>query len=263
MGDPEAVSTSRADADDWLPDVPLPFRSQLRRAGFIELDGPHLHGADKYVPGDRIADVVGDTVRLRPAPSPAQSVTDTYPHESKNQSQSVQQTAPAPLGTKVGAHREPEAPSMPTWCYLGGAAATATGAAIGLWWYIRERQRNRPVNRARRALAELTEQIEQTDRRVAGGAATAAAATLLAGWLVRRTADHGQNADVERLGRAEVIVDRLAEARHGVSGNAPREGLSLTLHCRPVTSPMRCKRRVSAVDSRAAAAVSVLSRTAS
>jgi len=79
MGDPEA-STAPDDREPVAaglvgqvldafaaaePDVPEPLRSRLRRAGYLKVDGPGLTGSDRYVRADQIADVDGETVRLR------------------------------------------------------------------------------------------------------------------------------------------------------------------------------------------------------
>jgi hypothetical protein len=78
MGDPEAASVegneptsvlggSWATDLDGLGDLPGELRGDLRRAGFLEVDGPGLEGVARLVPGDRIADVLGETVFLHPA----------------------------------------------------------------------------------------------------------------------------------------------------------------------------------------------------
>jgi len=46
------------------PDVEEPLRSQLLREGFIKIDGSDLFDTDRYVRGDQIIDVTGDTVRI-------------------------------------------------------------------------------------------------------------------------------------------------------------------------------------------------------
>ena len=51
-----------ADADE--PEVPEPERSELRRSGFIKVEGAGLSDTDRYVKSERIAAVSGDTVRL-------------------------------------------------------------------------------------------------------------------------------------------------------------------------------------------------------
>jgi hypothetical protein len=77
MGDPEAVTTQGEDYQtpgiirDVVrsvvgaePDVPEPLRSRLLRHGFIKVDGPGLTDTDRYVRGDYVASVSGDTVTL-------------------------------------------------------------------------------------------------------------------------------------------------------------------------------------------------------
>ncbi len=76
MGDPEAVTTQGNDPsfetgvipltdDDDEPEVPEPLRSDLLRNGFIKIDDGSLFDTDRYVRADEIAEVVGDTVRLK------------------------------------------------------------------------------------------------------------------------------------------------------------------------------------------------------
>src|ERR687883_119181 len=81
MGDPEGATTAGNEPSpgpgglgplwgsdiDGLGDVPDQLRAELRRVGFIRVDGPDLKGAERFIPGDRVAQVAGDTVRLRPA----------------------------------------------------------------------------------------------------------------------------------------------------------------------------------------------------
>jgi hypothetical protein len=52
------------------PDIPDELRLELLRTGYIELDTSGLRGPARYVHGDQIAEVSGDTVRLRPLPIP-------------------------------------------------------------------------------------------------------------------------------------------------------------------------------------------------
>jgi len=82
MGDPEAATTEGNElpepgligsigqaifGDEREPDVPEPKRSQLLRYGFLKVDGAGLTDADRYVRGDMVAGVSGDTVTLRVA----------------------------------------------------------------------------------------------------------------------------------------------------------------------------------------------------
>ena len=49
------------------PDLPDELRQELLRAGYIEVVGPSVRGLARYIHGDRIAEVTGDAVYLRPA----------------------------------------------------------------------------------------------------------------------------------------------------------------------------------------------------
>jgi hypothetical protein len=49
-----------------LPDLPEEVREHLEAEGFIEVDGPDLNHAERFVPADRIDDVSQDQVRIRP-----------------------------------------------------------------------------------------------------------------------------------------------------------------------------------------------------
>lgn len=46
------------------PDLPEALRDRLMLSGYIEVDGPGLIDADRYVPADQIAGVSDDVVRL-------------------------------------------------------------------------------------------------------------------------------------------------------------------------------------------------------
>jgi len=79
MGDPEAATTAGNDRprpdlmglvgeavlpDETEPDVPDPLRSNLRRTGYLKIDGHGLSDSDRYVPSERVREVAGDVVRL-------------------------------------------------------------------------------------------------------------------------------------------------------------------------------------------------------
>jgi len=51
-----------ADDEDDVP-------ASLQRTGFLELDGPGLAGAERYVAADRVTEVSGDTVQLSAVPT--------------------------------------------------------------------------------------------------------------------------------------------------------------------------------------------------
>jgi hypothetical protein len=46
------------------PDVPDELRLELLRSGFIEVDGPGLSGAARYIDGDKVAAISDEDVRL-------------------------------------------------------------------------------------------------------------------------------------------------------------------------------------------------------
>jgi hypothetical protein len=79
MGDPESV-TSRGNEgrptelmgkiaeavfpDEKEPDVPEPLHTQLRRTGYIKIDGPGIRETDRYASSRHVREVTGDEVRL-------------------------------------------------------------------------------------------------------------------------------------------------------------------------------------------------------
>jgi hypothetical protein len=81
MGDPEAATTegndvgqpgegslvgslARALGAEGAPDVPEPLRSQLLRSGYMKVDRPGWFASDRYIRGDQISAVSGNTVTL-------------------------------------------------------------------------------------------------------------------------------------------------------------------------------------------------------
>ena len=61
---------------DALDDLPEPVRQHLLRAGFVEIQGRDLHGAQRFIAGSWVSTVSGNTVVVHrpPAPSPSVSV---------------------------------------------------------------------------------------------------------------------------------------------------------------------------------------------
>jgi hypothetical protein len=55
------------------PELPDEFREELLRAGFIRVDGSTLHGPLRFVAGDHILEVSGDTVRVALNAAPSES----------------------------------------------------------------------------------------------------------------------------------------------------------------------------------------------
>ena len=67
-----AVGTSPVWSDSDTPhDLPAELRLQLLQSGFVEIDGPALHGSERFVPGDAVRAVSGDQVVLHRPPTHA------------------------------------------------------------------------------------------------------------------------------------------------------------------------------------------------
>jgi len=157
-----AIGAPFAASDAGELDVPAPLRRQLQRTGFIEVDGPDLSAADRYVPGDRVADVAGDMVHLRPAPDAAPR---ERPRAGETSTEEVLE--PAPAANRVTTSRvhavttTAAAPARRTTSaravVWGGSATVAAAGGAGAGWLYRRwrRERNRPINRVRRALTTL------------------------------------------------------------------------------------------------------------
>ena len=62
----EAIGPSPLGHDPaGLPDLPEPLRSHLRRVGFVEIEGPDLAHAERFLPGDHIVEVGEDRLVVR------------------------------------------------------------------------------------------------------------------------------------------------------------------------------------------------------
>jgi hypothetical protein len=159
---------------DGLGDVPDVLRRDLRRAGFIQVDGVGLEGAKRFIPGDRIAEVADDIVRLHaastgsaaPAEIPRASTTaaDRAPH-SDGESQPVERVVVTTVHQDATA-RQGFAPRL---LVSGGATAVLGSAGIAAWLYRRwRREQVRPINRLRRATARLYEPLADSAPSVSG-----------------------------------------------------------------------------------------------
>ena len=171
------------------PDVPDPLRTRLRRVGFIEIDGSDLDGANRYVPGDRVADVAADTVRL--GPSVIRSVGGSTEPTASAQSTRPTSAAGEPLlrsglGTPryVKSHSSRERPFLGL--ALGSASAVALGAASGAWLYRRRQQQARPDARLRRSLKSLAGNLPEDDRARLGGLGGGLLLTVILGTILGR-----------------------------------------------------------------------------
>ncbi len=182
MGDPQAATTagnepaasggSETFGSFWgsdtegLGDVPDALRQDLRRAGFIQIDGPDLEGANRFVPGDRVAEVSGDTVRLHPVSTGAVVPTDVpaaSPTSVDWEPRPEVDERPAEQVVFTTAHDNgPSTRSFgPPRLVVAGATALALGGtgAVG-WLYVRQRREQaRPSNRLRRATAKLRQSL--------------------------------------------------------------------------------------------------------
>jgi hypothetical protein len=146
-------------------DVPLSLRTELRRAGFIELDAPDRAGWARYIAGDRVAEVVGQFVRLSPRPTDARDIRPPL---------HVEGLSPPRGAARVVADPSPTGPSGArstrglAWL-LGAAAALAGGGLVGLWLYRRRREEARLHRRVRRAAGALADQLPERGGARAGG----------------------------------------------------------------------------------------------
>ena len=79
MGDPQAITETGNEGrptelvgqiaqavlpDEREPDVPEPLQSELRRSGYIKIDGPDLRDTDRYASSRHVGQVTEDEVRL-------------------------------------------------------------------------------------------------------------------------------------------------------------------------------------------------------
>lgn len=164
-----------------LPKVSDPLRTRLERFGFIELQDSELHGDDAYVPGDRIAEVTGDTIRLRPqgTESAAMSGSGSASHEPMFRTR---------LGTpNYVVHPQGDMRRRALW--IAGAATPVVGGAAGFWLYRRRKRRNRLDARARRMLERLTARLPENRLARLGGVGVAVMLLLVLRRLVTRSSD--------------------------------------------------------------------------
>jgi hypothetical protein len=219
MGEPDAVTTGGTQAGDSVgvavapanspggstafggampvmgaggeeAEVPDPLRTRLRRVGFIEVDGPDLHGADRYLPGDRVGEVTGDTVRLGPSATRTPGSTEPMP-PAQASSPTATASAEPMLRTALGTPRYVRSAggrALP-WVWsvaAGGSALLGVGAVAGAWLYRRRQQQARPAARLRRLLESLADNLPEDSRARLGGAGGGLLLTLIVGTLLSR-----------------------------------------------------------------------------
>jgi hypothetical protein len=239
MGEPDAVTTGGAQEDDSVgvavapanspggstafggampvmgaggeeAEVPDPLRTRLRRVGFIEVDGSDLHGADRYIPGDRVADVTGDTVRLGPSATRTTGSTEPMPSV---QASSLPATASAEpmLRTALGTPqyvRSAGSPALP-WLWrvaAGGSALLGVSAVAGAWLYRRRQQHARPAARLGRSLKSLADNLPEDNRTRLAGLGGGLLLTLIMGTML------------SRAGRAATITPSVMDAGPVMTG---------------------------------------------
>lgn len=190
MGDPEAATTQGNEARGTMagavlggdegepgapgvaglgvrePNVPEPLRTQLMRVGFLRLDAPHLKNeVDRYVPGDRIRDVSGDTVRLAPigAPSPPPAAVSTVHRDAVvvQPDDASAATMPPPPAAPL----RPRLVAAGVGVGAGSLVGVVGGTIVGLVDTWRH-NRNERAGRVRRRLTRLGKQIPRGGERV-------------------------------------------------------------------------------------------------
>jgi uncharacterized protein (TIGR02271 family) len=209
---------------DGLGDVPDVLRRDLRRAGFIQVDGVGLEGAKRFIPGDRIAEVSDDIVRLHaastgsvaPAEIPRASTTaaDRAPH-SDGESRPVERVVVTPVHQDATA-RQGFAPRV---LVSGGATAVLGSAGIAAWVYRRwRREQARPINRLRRATAKLYEPLAVNAPSVSGAVGSVLLLVLftVARWRRRDTHQAESVESASRSGDAAASAQQLRSRLPGI-----------------------------------------------
>ncbi len=160
---------------EGLADAPDVLRSHLRRAGFIQVEGTILEGANRFIPGDRIAEVSGDVVRLHPVSTEAAAPVPVHRTGSTSVVEAPAGRAgnwPVERSVATTVHDAPARQAfMPRALTAGGATALVLGSAgLAAWVYRRRQQEQaRPINRVRRTTAQLRESFADNPP-VRGGA---------------------------------------------------------------------------------------------
>jgi hypothetical protein len=160
-------------------DVPDPLAQELLRTGFVEVDGPELEGPARYVPGERIAEVSGDTVRLGPD---ASSTAAPAPPTMRGSS-----AVEPVLRTYLGTPREPSGP-VPKPVVLGVAAIAALGSTAALGWLVWRRRRagRQPLSRVRRGGQQVVNTLAD-EKGVSSGVGVALLLAVLLFRIVRKS----------------------------------------------------------------------------
>jgi uncharacterized protein (TIGR02271 family) len=241
------VVASAWDSDaEGLGDVPDVVRRDLRRAGFIQVDGPGLEGANRFIPGDRIAEVSGDSVRLHPVSPEAAMAADVPRATTAVDDAAARSELDEPQAERVVTSARHVDGSTRRW--LGPRALVPVGttslvlgsAGVAAWLYRRwRREQARPINRLRRATAQTRERL--VDNAPLGGGVGAGAMLLVLLALARRArrdtrqAERADSATTRRGAWASAqqqrgmlpLADDLALWRRQAASRPSRSGLGV------------------------------------
>ncbi|MGI9146514.1 MAG: hypothetical protein ACR2IK_08235 [Chloroflexota bacterium] len=240
-GGPGALGSPWGSIDaEGLGDVPDVLRQDLRRAGFIQVEGAILKGANRFIPSDRIAEVSGDTVRLQPVSTAAPPAEVAGSSTVTTETPARAEVDSPPVERLVFTTEHDDATSgsafVPRALVSGGVTAVVLGTAgVAVWLYRRRQQEQaRSLNRLRRATAGLRESLGDNPRVPSGAIGSAVLLMMLA--LARRARRDRQSAQSTESGptndwsppslrRVLPAMDNLAAVRQQVGSKPSRYGL--------------------------------------
>lgn len=123
-------------------------------------------------PGERVYAPASARVPIPPAPGHEQMVSNIDTNTAERRAASLTGAGSPQVGRSPGyraggglngSYVEPATRNGLLWGIVGGSAAAMAGMTIGGWLYAqrRKRERNRPINRARRALATVRQRLPE------------------------------------------------------------------------------------------------------
>lgn len=243
---PGVVASLWGSDPEGLGDVPDVLRRDLRRAGFIQVEGTGLEGANRFIPGDRIAEVSGNSVRLHPVSTEAVMAADvpratTTAVDADPRVEVAERPVERVIVTTVHEEATARRAFMPRVLVSGGATVLVLGSAgFTAWLYRRWRQEQaRPINRLRRATARLRGSLPDNAPFGSGLGAGAVLLVLLAAARRarrdKRQAERAESATTERGAWASAQqlrgnlprADDLAVWRRQVGSGPSRSGLGM------------------------------------
>jgi hypothetical protein len=200
------------DQDEDEAEVPEPLWTELSRVGFIKVDGPNLKGASRFIPGDRIAEVSGDTVRLRPAPEA--TVGASIPAATPAPPAAPRAT-PWPATGQVGDATYKE--DSRQWLLIGGGAgAAAAGVVAGVILYRRRQAKAQRAARLKASFDYLARTFLDADRTRVGGVGGGLLLSLLLAALARRA--RGTSPRTAAATLREPTLEAIAAGQQRLSG---------------------------------------------